>query len=115
MGYLWGFWFVLTTLTVLVLKFFDPEKSRPSIDDGASAPDHMSVQQRVMNAVSLKNMAQRELHAPLLALLGRALPDPAVQLPCRPILVLPCLSLPSFALPCCVVMFCGTVVQHSEL
>ena len=64
MGYLWGFWFVLTTLTVLVLKFFDPEKSRPSIDDGASAPEHMSLQQRVANAVSLKNMAQRNLHPP---------------------------------------------------
>ena len=62
-GYLWGFWFLLTNLTVLVLKFFDPEKSRPSIDDGASAPEDMSTPQRVMNAVSLKNMAQRTLHA----------------------------------------------------
>ena len=52
---------MLTTLTILVLKFFDPEKSRPSIDDGASAPEHMTVQQRLMNAVSLKNMAQRML------------------------------------------------------
>ena len=59
MGYLWGFWFVLTSLTILVLKFFDPEKSRPSIDDGASAPEHMTMQQRALNAVSLKNMAQR--------------------------------------------------------
>ena len=44
-----------------MLKFFDPEKSRPSIDDGATAPEQLSVQQRVMKAVSLKNMAQREL------------------------------------------------------
>lgn len=62
MGYLWGFWLLLTTLTVLVLKFFDPEKARPSIDDGASAPEHTSMPQRIANAVSLKNMAQRMLH-----------------------------------------------------
>lgn len=78
-GYLWGFWFVLTSLTVLVLKTFDPEKSRPSIDDGASAPEQMSVQQRVMNAVSFKNMAQRMLHAPACRS-DTALPDAA--LPC---------------------------------
>ena len=57
-GYLWFFWFVLTTLTVVALKYLDPEKARPSIDDGASAAEQLTVQQRVMKAVSLRNIAQ---------------------------------------------------------
>ena len=60
-GYLWFFWFVLTTLTVAALKFLDPEKARPSINDGASAALQMTMQQRVMKAVSLKNMAQSKM------------------------------------------------------
>ena len=65
MAYLWFFWFVLTTLTVGALVYLDPEKARPSIDDGASAAEQMTMQQRVMKAVSLKNVTQSE------ALLGR--------------------------------------------
>jgi len=60
-GYLWFFWLVLTGLTVLVLKYFDLEKSRPSIDDGASAAEQMTLQQRVTKAVSLKQLGQSEL------------------------------------------------------
>ena len=58
MAYLWFFWFVLTTLTVAALKYLDPEKARPSVDDGASAAEQMTMQQRVMKAVSLKNVTQ---------------------------------------------------------
>ncbi|DBB03271.1 TPA: hypothetical protein ACH3X3_010666 [Trebouxia sp. C0006] len=58
-AYLWFFWFVLTTLTVAALKYLDPEKARPSVDDGASAAEQMTMQQRVMKAVSLKNVTQR--------------------------------------------------------
>lgn len=50
---------MLTTLTVVALKYLDPEKARPSIDDGASAAEQMTMQQRVMKAVSLKNVTQR--------------------------------------------------------
>lgn len=56
---MWFFWLVLTTLTVVALKYLDPEKARPSIDDGASAAEQMTMQQRVMKAVSLKNVTQR--------------------------------------------------------
>lgn len=59
-GYLWGFWLLLTGLTVLVLKYMDPEKSRPSIDDGASAAEQMTMQQRVTKAVSLKQLGNSE-------------------------------------------------------
>ena len=61
MGYLWFFWLVLTGLTVLALKYLDPEKSRPSIDDGASAAEQMTMQQRFVKAVSLKELGHREL------------------------------------------------------
>ena len=61
-GYLWGFWLLLTGLTVLVLKYMDPEKSRPSIDDGASAAEQMTMQQRVTKAVSLKQLGNSESH-----------------------------------------------------
>ncbi len=64
-AYLWFFWFVLTTLTVAALKYLDPEKARPSVDDGASAAEQMTMQQRVMKAVSLKNVTQSK---PLLLL-----------------------------------------------
>jgi len=57
-AYLWFFWFVLTTLTVAALKYLDPEKARPSVDDGASAAEQMTMQQRVMKTVSLKNVTQ---------------------------------------------------------
>lgn len=57
---LWFFWFVLTTLTVGALVYLDPEKARPSMDDGASAAEQMTMQQRVMKAVSLKNVTQSE-------------------------------------------------------
>ena len=60
MAYLWFFWFVLTTLTVGALVYLDPEKARPSMDDGASAAEQMTMQQRVMKAVSLKNVTQSE-------------------------------------------------------
>lgn len=45
-------------MTVAALKYLDPEKARPSVDDGASAAEQMTMQQRVMKAVSLKNVTQ---------------------------------------------------------
>lgn len=69
-GYLWFFWFVLTTLTVAALKFLDPEKARPSVNDGASAALQLTMQQRVMKAVSLKSMSKRERTCTALCITG---------------------------------------------
>ena len=60
-GYLWFFCCVLAALTVATLNFLDPEKSRQYIKHGAKAALQMTMQQRVMKAVSLKNMAQSKL------------------------------------------------------
>ena len=36
-GYQWGFWLLLTTLTTFSLAYINPEKPRPSMDNGTKA------------------------------------------------------------------------------
>ena len=36
-GYQWGFWLLLTTLTTFSLAYINPEKPRPSMDNGTQA------------------------------------------------------------------------------